>query len=57
MDGCNLEPGRGVLNHERRVHELLRNAAARLEAMGLENRPKWTGALYLDENALQIPSA
>ena len=39
--------------------------AARLEAMGVEKyrgltrksggRPKWTGALYLDENALQIP--
>ncbi|NEI66553.1 DUF5131 family protein [Rhizobium leguminosarum] len=39
--------------------------AARLEAMGVEKykgltrksggRPKWTGALYLDEDALQIP--
>lgn len=41
--------------------------AARLEAMGVEKyrgltrksggRPKWTGALYLDEKALQIPLA
>ncbi|MGR9268147.1 DUF5131 family protein [Rhizobium leguminosarum] len=40
--------------------------AARLEAMGVEKydgltrksggRPKWTGALYLDDNALQIPT-
>lgn len=40
--------------------------AARLEAMGVEKyrsltrktggRAKWTGALYLDENALQIPT-
>lgn len=39
--------------------------AARLEAMGVQKyqgltrksggRPKWTGALYLDDNALQIP--
>ncbi|MBZ5759134.1 MULTISPECIES: DUF5131 family protein [Rhizobium] len=41
--------------------------AARLEAMGVEKyqgltrksggRAKWTGALYLDENALQIPAS
>ncbi|OMQ44720.1 DUF5131 family protein [Ensifer sp. 1H6] len=40
--------------------------AARLEAMGLEKykgltrksggRPKWTGALYLDDNALSVPA-
>ncbi len=67
MDRCNLESSGRLLRHERWLHQLLCDAdGARLEAMGVGKyrgltrksggRPKWTGALYLDESALQIPT-